>query len=141
MKISRVAYWKWKSISLNSATSFLTKSDRISLETSWLLKFEIWHVSVNINCNICRYLNQVSHRNNQPLPFSTSWHGMKFGIFLPISLYGYLRISLRQNKLIFDTINWTTWIILKILFNLWITHFFLLCQMISSLVSLRYHRT
>ena len=141
MKISRVAYWKWKSISLNSATSFLTKSDRISLETSWLLKFEIWHVSVNINCNICRYLNQVSHRNNQPLLFSTSWHGMKFGIFLPISLYGYLRISLRQNKLIFDTINWTTWIILKILFNLWITHFFLLCQMISSLVSLRYHRT
>ena len=26
---------------LNSATFFLTKSDRISLETSWLLKFEI----------------------------------------------------------------------------------------------------
>ena len=26
---------------LNLATFFLTKSDRISLETSWLLKFEI----------------------------------------------------------------------------------------------------
>ena len=26
---------------LNSATFFLSKSDRISLETSWLLKFEI----------------------------------------------------------------------------------------------------
>ena len=26
---------------LNSATFFLTKSDRISLETSWLVKFEI----------------------------------------------------------------------------------------------------
>ena len=53
---------------LNSATFFLTKSDRISLETSWL-KFEIWRVSVSINCNFFRYLNQVSHRNNQPLPF------------------------------------------------------------------------
>ena len=66
--MSRVAYWKWKNLSLNSATFFLTKSDRISLETSWL-KFEIWRVSVSINCNFFRYLNQVSHRNNQPLPF------------------------------------------------------------------------
>ena len=49
-------------------TFFLTKSDRISLETSWF-KFEIWRVSVRMNCNFFRYLNQVSHRNNQPLPF------------------------------------------------------------------------
>ena len=48
---------------------FLTKSERISLETSWLLKFEIWRFSVSINYNCFRYLNQVSHRNNQPLPF------------------------------------------------------------------------
>ena len=67
--MSRVAYWKWKNLSLNSTTFFLTKSDRISLETSWLLRFEIWCVSVSINCNFFRYLNQVSHRNNQPLPF------------------------------------------------------------------------
>ena len=69
LNISRFAYWKWENLSLNSPTSFLTKSDRISLETSWLLKFEIWRVSVSINCNFFRYLNQVSHRNNQPLPF------------------------------------------------------------------------
>ena len=92
---------------LNSATFFLTKSDRISLETSWL-KFEIWRVSVSINCNFFRYLNQVSHRNNQPLPFFNFWHGVKFGVFLPISFYGYLRISYWQNKLIFDK-----WIILN----------------------------
>ena len=54
---------------LNSATFFLTKSDRISLETSWLLKFEISRVSVSINCNFFRYVNQLSHRNNQPFPF------------------------------------------------------------------------
>ena len=53
----------------NSATFFLTKSDRISLETSWLLKFDISRVSVSINCNFFRYLREVSHRNNQPLPF------------------------------------------------------------------------
>ena len=112
---------------------FLTKSDRIFLETSWFLKFEIWRVSLIINCNF-RYLNQVSHRNNQPKPFSTSWHGMKFGIFLSISLCGYLRISPWQNKLLFDTINWTTWVILKMISNLPVTHFFFLSQMMSSIV-------
>ena len=54
---------------LNSAAFFPTKSDRISLETSWLLKFEIWRISASINCNFCRYVNQVSHRNNQPFQF------------------------------------------------------------------------
>ena len=54
---------------LNSATFFLTKSDRISLETSWLLKFEIRRVSVIINCNFFRYVKQVSHRNNQSFRF------------------------------------------------------------------------
>ena len=43
---------------------------------------------------------------------------MKFGIFLLISLYRYLRISLWQSKLIFDTINWTTWVILKMMSKL-----------------------
>ena len=56
-------------LSINSATFFLTKSGRISLETSWLLKFEICHICIGINCNFFRYLNQVSHRKNQPLPF------------------------------------------------------------------------
>ena len=54
---------------LNLATFFLTKSYRISSETPSLLKFEIWCVSVSINCNFFRYVNQVSHRNNQPFPF------------------------------------------------------------------------
>ena len=54
---------------LNSATFFLTKSDSVSLETSWLRKFEIRCVSVSINCNFFSYVNQVSHRNNQPFPF------------------------------------------------------------------------
>ena len=54
---------------LNSATFFLNKSDRISLEISWLLKFDIWRVSISINCNFFRYVNQVSHRNNQSFPF------------------------------------------------------------------------
>ena len=67
--ISRVACWKWKNLSLKSATSFLTKSNRISLETSWLLKFEIWRISVCIHCNFSRYLDQVSNRNYQPLLF------------------------------------------------------------------------
>ena len=68
LNISTVVHWKWKNLSLTSATFFLTKSDRISFETHWL-KFKIWRVSVSINCNFFRYLNQVSHRNNQPLPF------------------------------------------------------------------------
>ena len=55
--------------SLNSAPSFLTKCDRISLETSWLLRFEIWRISVNISCIFSRYLDQVWHRNNQSLSF------------------------------------------------------------------------
>ena len=59
---------------------------------------------------------------------------MKFVIFFPISLYQYLWISLWQNKLIFDTINWTTWVILKMTSNLQITHFFLPSQMMSSVV-------
>ena len=59
---------------------------------------------------------------------------MKFGIFLSISLYGYLRISPSHNKLIFDTLNWTTWVILKMIPNLYITYFFLLSQMMSSIV-------
>ena len=37
--------------------------DRISLETSCLLKFEIWLVSVCINCNYSRHLGQVSFFN------------------------------------------------------------------------------
>ena len=73
---------------LNSATFFLSKSDTISLETSWLLRFEIWSISVSINCNFFRYVNQVSHRNSHS-HFSCFWHGMKSGIFLPISLYRY----------------------------------------------------
>ena len=48
---------------------FLARSDKISLETSCLLKFEILGVSVRINCNFFSYLNLMSHRNNQPLPF------------------------------------------------------------------------
>ena len=55
------------------------------LETSWL-KFEIWHVSVSINCNFFRYLNQLSNRNNQPLSFSTSWHGMVWNL---VSFFRY----------------------------------------------------
>ena len=58
-----------ENLSLNSAKFDLTKSDRISLETSWFLKFEIWRVAVTISCNFFRYLSQVSHRNNQPLSF------------------------------------------------------------------------
>ena len=102
-------------LSLNSASSFLTKSDRIFLETSWLLKFEIWRVSVSINCNFSRYLHQPTVTYKQSADFSTSWHGMKFDIPLRISLYGYLRISLWQKKLIFDTINWATWVIPKMI--------------------------
>ena len=49
---------------LNSATFFLTKYDRIYLETSWLLKFEISGVSVSINCNFFRYVNQVPHKQS-----------------------------------------------------------------------------
>ena len=54
---------------LNSATFFLTKCDRISLRTSWFLTFEMWRVPVSINCNFFRCVNQVPHRNSQPLPF------------------------------------------------------------------------
>ena len=115
---------------LNSATFFLTKSGRISLEASWRLKFEISRVSVSTNCNFFIYVNQVSHRNNQPFPLLSSWHGIKFGIFLSISLYRFLRISLGQNKLIFDT-----WVILEIISNLKITYFFSLNQMMSFVVS------
>ena len=53
----------------NSATCFLTKSYRISIETSWFLKFKVWHISVCINCNFSRHLDQMSHRDNQPLLF------------------------------------------------------------------------
>ena len=75
---------------LNSATFFLTKSDRISLETSWLLKFEIWRVSISINCNFFRYFNQVSHKNNQPLPFFNflTWYEV-WNLSSNISLYEY----------------------------------------------------
>ena len=69
LNISRVVYWKSENLSLNSAISFLTRSHRISLETYQLLKFEILRVSISINCNFSKYINQVSHRNNQPLPF------------------------------------------------------------------------
>ena len=62
--ISKVSY-----LPSNSATSFLIEFDGNSLETSSLLKFELWRVSVSINCNFSRYLDQVSHSNNQPLPF------------------------------------------------------------------------
>ena len=75
---------------LNLATFFLTKSDRISSETPWLFKFEIWCVSVGINCNFFRYVNQVSHRNNQPFPFFKflTWYEVWYlssDIRLPIS--------------------------------------------------------
>ena len=75
---------------LNSATFFLTKSDRVSLETSWLRKFEIRCVSVSINCNFFSYVNQVSHRNNQPFPFFKflTWYEVWYlssDIPLPIS--------------------------------------------------------
>ena len=60
---------------------------------------------------------------------------MKFGIFLPISVYGYMRLFLWQNKLIFDTINWTTRVILKKISYLQIAYFFLLHQMMSPIVS------
>ena len=129
LHISRVAYWRWKNLSLSLATLSLTKSDRISLETLWL-KFEIWRVAVSINCNFFRYLNQVSHRNNQSLPFFNflTWYEVWF--FLPISLYEYLQIFLWQNKLIFDT-----WVILKMIYNLQITHFFPLSQMMSRVIT------
>ena len=83
----------------------------------WLLKFEILLVFVSINCNFSRYLDRPSHRNNHPLPFSTFWHDMKFCIPLRISHYGYLRISLWQKELVFDTINWATWVIQKMISN------------------------
>ena len=83
LNISRFAYWKWENLSLNSPTSFLTKSDRISLETSWLLKFEIWRVSVSINCNFSRYLHQLSHTNNQPI------FQLPDMVWSLISLFGY----------------------------------------------------
>ena len=70
-------------LSLNSASSFLTKSDRIFLETSWLLKFEIWRVSVSINCNFSRYLHQLSHTNNQPI------FQLPDMVWSLISLFGY----------------------------------------------------
>ena len=69
LNISGVPYCKWENLSLNSAKCFLIKFDRTSLETSWLLKFEIWRISKSINCNFSRYLDQFSHRNNQPLLF------------------------------------------------------------------------
>ena len=95
--ISWVAYWKWKNLSLNSTAFFLTKSDRISLETSWFLKFEFWCVSHRINWNFFRCLNQVSHRNNQPLPFFNflTWYEVWYlSSDILISLHGYLWISL-----------------------------------------------
>ena len=63
---------------LNSAIFFLTKSDRVSLETSWLL------------CNFFRYVNQVSRRNSQLFPFFKflTWYEVWYlssDIPLPIS--------------------------------------------------------
>ena len=100
----------------NSATFFLTKSDRISLETSWL-KLEIWRVSVSINRNFFRCLNQVSHRNNQPLPVFNflTWYEVWY---LPSCIP--LRISTNiplAEQVDFDTINWTTWVIVKKISN------------------------
>ena len=92
LNISRFAYWKWENLSLNSPTSFLTKSDRISLETSWLLKFEILRVSVSINFNISRHLDQVSHRNNQLLPFFNflTWYEVWYpSSDIPLRIYKY----------------------------------------------------
>ena len=91
LQIPQVAYWKSKNLSLNSATFFLTKSYWISLETSWLLKFEIWCVSISINCNFSWYLNQVSHRNNQPLPFFNflTWSLVSFFQYPSTDIYQY----------------------------------------------------
>ena len=88
------SYWKWKNLSLNSGTFFFNKYDGISLEISWALKFKIWRVSVSIKCNFLRYLNQVSYRNKQPLPFLNflTWYKVLF-LFLLISLYGYLQYT------------------------------------------------
>ena len=82
---------------LNSATIIVTKSDRISLETSWLL------------CNFFKYVNQVSRRNSQLFPFFKflTWYEVWY------LFYRYLRTSLWQNKLIFDS-----WVILKMIPNL-----------------------
>ena len=84
-------------LTLNSATSFLTKSDRISSETSCFLKFEIWIVSLSINCNFSRHLDQVSHRNNQPLPFFNFliWYGVWYPS-LNIRLWISMNISLAE---------------------------------------------
>ena len=41
-----------------------------------------------INCKFSRCLDQVSHRNNKPLSFLDSWHGIKFEFALQISSSG-----------------------------------------------------
>ena len=86
---------------LNSATFFLTKYDRISLETSWLL------------CNFFRYVNQVSRRNNQPFPFFKllTWHEVWY-LSSDIPLLISTNIPLTE-QVIFDTL-----VILKMISNL-----------------------
>ena len=132
------AYWKWKNLSLNSAIFFLTKSDRISLETSWVLKFEIWRVSVSINCNFLRLLNQVSHRNNQLLPFLKflTWYEAWY-------LSSDITLWISTNLPLTDQVIFDTWIILKMISNLQTTHFLpwaKWCHLLSPFVK-GYHWT
>ena len=113
-------------LTLNLTPSFHTKYDRISLEKSCVLMIEIWRVRVSINCIFSWHLTQVPKCHLETIShchISTSLHGMKFGIPLRISLYRYPKTSLGQ-KLIFDTINWTTWTILKMITYTQITRFF-----------------
>ena len=93
LHISQAAYWKWKNILAPQVWNFMPFHKH-------KLRFSS-DISISTKCRI----ETISHWH-----FSTSWHGMKYGIFLPMSLYGYLRISLWQNKLIFDT-----WVILKMI--------------------------